>query len=58
MVFDFVSFICLEERRKKKKCLRVELGFGVLGERKMILMDKVFLEICDIFIPLFKGLLT
>ena len=39
-------------------CLRVELGFGVLGERMMILMDKVFLEICDIFVPLFKGLLT
>ena len=29
-------------------CLSVELGFGVLGERMMILMDKVFLEICDI----------
>ena len=39
-------------------CLRVELGFGVLGGRMMILMDKVFLEICDIFVPLFKGLLT
>ena len=34
MVFDFVCFICLEERKKKKclDCLRVELGFGREGD--------------------------